>query len=188
MSAAQDLWTSGFRNDQMILSSIQIVTVAVLGIYLFHWRAGQRRRNSQSWESLVARLRTDWSGRGLSVHFLSREGLNTTPDETWEHIQGIRGLWAIYQNAGVMLEMADYASQNGDSVDPGLLSALRNDATQIRIGVLKVLVQNAFGHASESVRMNAFHVASMYTGMAARMTLLLQQSASALLPDFVAAM
>jgi len=35
--------------------------------------------------------------------------------------------------------------------------------------------------------MNTFHVASMYTGMAARMTQLLQEDSAALLPDFVAA-
>ena len=172
----------------MILGSVQIVTVAVLGIYLVRWSARQRRRNTQSWDSLVARLRTGWSARGLSDHFLSKEGLSTTPDETWERIHGIRGIRAIYQNAGVMLEMADYASRNSDSVDPELLSALRSDATQIRLGVLTVLTQHTLSNASESVRMNAFRVASMYTGMAARMTLLLQQNAAALLPDFVAAM
>jgi hypothetical protein len=172
----------------MILCAVEIVIVAGLGIYLVRWRAGQRRRNTQSWDSLVARLRTGWSARDLSDHFLSKEGLNTTPDETWDRIQGIRGIRAIYQNAGVMLEMADYASRNSDSVDPELLWALRSDATQIRLGVLTVLAQYALSNASESVRMNAFRVASMYTGMAARMTQMLQQNAVTLLPDFVAAM
>jgi hypothetical protein len=87
-----------------------------------------------------------------------------------------------------MLNMADYASRNSDSVDPELLSALRSDATQIRLGVLTVFLQYAFSQASESVRMNAFHVASMYTGMSARMTQMLQLNAVTLLPDFVAAM
>ena len=136
----------------------------------------------------MARLRAGWGARDLSDHFLSKEGLNTTPDETWERIQGIRGIRAIYQNAGVMLEMADYASRNSDSVDSELLLALRSDAMQIRLGVLTVLAQYALNNASESVRMNAFRVASMYTGMAARMTQLLQQNSAALLPDFVAAM
>jgi hypothetical protein len=87
-----------------------------------------------------------------------------------------------------MLEIADYASRNSDLVDPELLLALRCDATQIRLGVLAVLAQYALSNTSESVRMNAFRVASMYTGMAARMTQMLQQNAVTLLPDFVAAM
>ena len=94
----------------------------------------------------------------------------------------------MYHNAGVMLEMADYAARNSESVDPALIAALRSDATQIRIGVLKALAQFAFNKASESVHLNAFQVASMYTGMAARMAQLLQASAPDMLPDFVAAM
>lgn len=59
---------------------------------------------------------------------------------------------------------------------------------QIRVCVLMALAQHAFSHASEGVRVNAFRAASMYTGMAARMTRLLQENAAVLIPDFVAAM
>jgi hypothetical protein len=50
------------------------------------------------------------------------------------------------------------------------------------------LAQYAFSQASEGVRVNAFRAASMYTGMAARMTRLLQENAAVIVPDFVAAM
>jgi hypothetical protein len=172
----------------MILPVLQIAAIAVLAVFLARWRAGLRRRNAQSWESLIARLQPDWSARELSDHFLSKEGLHTTPEETWERIQGARGLRAMYRNAGVMLEMADYAARSSDSVDPELLAALRSDATQIRLGVLTALAQYAFNHASEQVRMNGFQVTSMYTGMAARMAQLFQENAAVLVPDFVAAM
>ena len=49
---------------------------------------------------------------------------------------------------------------------------------QIRVCVLTALAQYAFTHASEGVRVNAFRAASMYTGMAARMTQLLQDYAA----------
>jgi len=172
----------------MIIAILQIAAVAVVAILLVRWRAGLSRRNSQSWESMIARLRPGWSALGLSDHFSQKEGLNTTPDETWERIKGPRGLCAMYQNAGVLLEMADYAAQNCNTIDPELLSALRDDATQIRMGALKALAINALSQANENVRMDAFHVASMYTGMVARMTQLLQGNAAALVPDFVAAM
>ena len=103
-------------------------------------------------------------------------------------MQGPHGLWAIYQNAKVMLEMADDATHNSDSVDRVLVETLRSDAMQIRVCVITAFVHYAFGCASESVRVNAFRAASMYTGMAARMTQLLQENAAIMVPDFVAAM
>ena len=172
----------------MIAPILQIVPVAIVTIYLVRGKISLSHRNLQSWDSLLARLDPGWTASTLSDHFLSREGLNSTPDETWEHIQGARGLRAMYRNAGVMLEMADYAARNCETIDTELLAALRSDATQIRIGVLKALAQFAFNRASENVRLNSFQVASMYTGMAARMAQLLQVSAPDMLPDFVAAM
>jgi RES domain-containing protein len=103
-------------------------------------------------------------------------------------MEGPKGLWAIYQNARVMLEMADYAANHCEGVDRLLIETLHSDAMQIRVCVLTALVQYAFTQASEGVRVNAFRAASMYTGMAARTTQLLQEHAAVLVPDFVAAM
>jgi len=172
----------------MIFPLLQIATVACVAFYLGCWRSGVRRRNTQTWDSLLARLRPDWSARELSDHFLWKEGLSATPEETWKRIQGATGLWAMYQNARVMLEMADFAARNSDSIDRELLETLRSDAMHIRLFVLVALGQYAFSQASEGVRVNAFRAASMYTGMAARMTQLLQENAAIILPDFVAAM
>lgn len=172
----------------MLLPLLQIAALACVAFYLGRWRAGVRRRNTQSWESLIARLRPDWSARELSDHFLWKEGVSATPEETWKRIQGAHGLWAIYQNARVMLDMSDFAFRNCTNVDRELIETLRSDAMQIRVCVLMALAQYAFSQASEGVRVNAFRAASMYTGMAARMTQLLQNNAAVMLPDFVAAM
>ena len=59
---------------------------------------------------------------------------------------------------------------------------------QIRVCVLRPWHNMPSRHASEGVRVNAFRAASMYTGMAARMTQLLQEYAAVMVPDFVAAM
>jgi hypothetical protein len=171
----------------MMLTVLQIVAVALVVGYLGYLRISMGRRNKQSWESLIARLQTGWSGRQLSEHFLWKEGVNSTPDETWVHIQGTRGLWAMYKNAAVMLQMADFAAHHA-SVDPELLQALRSDAMQIRLCALRTIAQCTFSQASDSVRYNAFRAASMYTGMSARMTQLLEGSANSALPAFVAAM
>ena len=172
----------------MILISLQIAAVLCLGVYLFYWRSGARRRNAQTWDSLLARLRPDWSARELSDQFLWKEGLNATPEDAWLRMEGPKGLWVMYQNARTMLEMADYAAKNSDTVDRLLLETLRSDAMQIRVCVLTALAQYGFSKASEGVRINAFRAATMYTGMAARMTQLLQENYPMMVPDFVAAM
>jgi hypothetical protein len=172
----------------MSLILLQIVAIACLGVYFIRWRRGVRRRNTQSWESLFARLRPDWSARELSDQFLWKEGLNATPQDAWQRMEGPKGLWVMYQNSQTMLEMADYAARNSETVDRLLLETLRSDAMQIRVCVLMALAQYAFSKASEGVRINAFRAATMYTGMAARMTQMLQEYAPAMVPDFVAAM
>jgi hypothetical protein len=103
-------------------------------------------------------------------------------------MEGPKGLWVMYQNARTMMEMADYAAKNSTTVDRLLLETLRSDAMQIRVCVVMALAQYGFSKASEGVRVNAFRAATMYTGMAARMTQLLQENNPMMVPDFVAAM
>jgi hypothetical protein len=172
----------------MILSLLQIAAILGVTIYLIRRRGAIRRRNTQSWDSLLARLRPDWSARELSDHFLWKEGINATAEDAWRRMEGPKGLWTMYQNARVMMEMADYADRHSDNVDRLLLETLRSDAMQIRVCVLMALAQYGFSQASEGVRVNAYRAATLYTGMAARMTQLLQEHAAVIVPDFVAAM
>lgn len=172
----------------MMLVLLQIAAVVGAALYLIRWRNSVKRRNAQSWDSLISRLRPDWSARQLSDHFLWQEGLSATPEDAWQRMEGPKGLWAMYQNARVMLEMADFAAKNSETVDRLLLETLRSDAMHIRVCVLMALGQYGFTQASEGVRINAFRAAQMYTGMAARMTQLLQENAAGMVPNFVAAM
>ena len=172
----------------MILILFQVVVIAAVVGFFLRWRAGVRRRHTQSCDSLIARLRPEWSARDLSEQFLWKDELNATPDDAWQRMEGPKGLWVMFQNARVMMEMADFAARNSSDIDRVLLETLRSDAMQIRLCVLMGLAQYAFSQASEGVRVNAFRAASLYTGMAARLTRLLQDHAAIVLPDFVAAM
>src|SRR5579863_1881802 len=172
----------------MILIFVQLAVIAAVVGFFTRWRAGIRRRNKQSWDSLLAQLRPEWSARELSDQFLWKEGLNATPEDAWLRMEGPKGLWVMFQNARVMMEMADFAARNDADVDKVLVETLRSDAMQIRVCVLMGLAQYAFSQASEGVRVNAFRAASMYAGMAARLTQLLQNHAAVIVPDFVAAM
>jgi len=69
-----------------------------------------------------------------------------------------------------------------------VLETLRSDAMQIRLCVLMALAQYGLSQATAGVKVNAFRAANLYSGMAARMTILLQDHAAVVLPDFVAAM
>jgi hypothetical protein len=172
----------------MILPLIQIVAIVAIALILGRWRMNVRRRNAETWETLLARLRPDWSARELSDHFLWKEGLSATPEDAWKRMEGPKGLWVMYQNARILLQMANYASNHCEGVDRLLVETLHSDAMQIRVCVLMALGQYAFTQASEGVRINAFRAASMYTGMAARMTQLMQDHAAVMVPNFVAAM
>jgi hypothetical protein len=172
----------------MILQVFEIAAVVAIALFLVRWQKNARARNAQTWETLLAKLRPEWSARELSDHFLWQEGLSATPEDAWQRMEGPKGLWVMYQNAGIMLQMADYAAKHCEGVDRLLVETLHSDALQIRVCVLMALVQYAFRHASEGVRVNAYRAASMYTGMAARTTQLLQEHAAIMVPDFVAAM
>ncbi len=65
----------------MILPLFQFAVVAALAFYLVRWRGSIRRRNAQSWDSLLSSLRPDWSARELSNNFLWKEELNATPED-----------------------------------------------------------------------------------------------------------
>jgi hypothetical protein len=176
----------------MLLPLLQVAIVSALLVYFGKWRGNMRRRNMQSWDSLLHQLRSDWSARDLGEQFLWKEGLTATTDDIWQRLDGPRGLWAMYQNSRVLLEMADYANRNAlpgaEQIDPMILETLRSDAMQIRLCVLMALAQYALSQATEGVKINAFRAANIYSGMAARMTTLLQEHAAVVLPDFVAAM
>lgn len=167
---------------------LEISMLVALVFYLGRWRGRMRRRNAQSWNSLLARLRPEWSARELGDHSLWQEALNVTPEDAWLRIEGPRGLWAMYENAQVMLEMADYAARNSDTVDRLLLETLRSDAMQIRVCVFVTLSQYALSKANEGIRINAFRTASTYARMASQLTEFLQVSEPGMVPNFVAAM
>lgn len=172
----------------MILPVLQIAAIALAAVFLSRFRESMRRRNAQTWESLVARLRLDSSTRRLSDQSIWNGNMNVSPEEKWRIVRGAQGLWTIFENASVMLEMADYAARNSDTVDPGLLADLRSDAMQIRVCVLSTLAKYAFSQVNESISANVSQAASMYTEMAARTTELLQVHGGNMVPSLAPTM
>lgn len=172
----------------MISTLIQIASVTAVALYLTQRYIAARRRNAQSWDSLLARLRPDWNARELTDPDFSRDEPNPAPGEYWRRLWTAHGLWAMYANAGVMLEMADYAERNSDSVDREVLAALRHDVLAIRVNLLKTAAKYACGAARESIAMSALRAESAYAEMMMGVTAFLEANASDAAPAFVAAM
>ena len=72
----------------MLLPLVQIAAILAIALYLVRWRIGVKRRNSQTWESLIARLRPDWSARGTKRSFPLERGPERNPrrrlEDVWE--------------------------------------------------------------------------------------------------------
>jgi len=171
----------------MLLVLLQIVAVAGAAAYLHRTRVRLRRLNTQTWESLLARLRPGWNEDSLcevcSLEHRRHESLR----RKWQRAIGARGLWAMYSNAGVMLEMACYAERNSDSLSRELLEQFRRDALFIRACVVKTLVRYAVSSAYDSICMSALRAESAYAEMMLHLTGILEAKATSLVPGFVAA-
>jgi hypothetical protein len=80
------------------------------------------RRNQLSWESLSSRLHPAWSSGGYAPLVVNASDCSTR--------------WSAFRDAGVLVQMADFADRNGSAIDPSLLASLRADAIRMRFGVL----------------------------------------------------
>lgn len=166
-----------------MVTLLELSLFLAVAVYLCRWRRNQQRRRTQSWETLVARLRPDWNARALC-------DIDAAPDATaltlmGSRLHGLRALSNLFQNAGVMLEMADYAA---DAIDPAPLAAMRRDALQIRVCILQALVSCVFLSAGDATRMHILRAESAFAAMELRMTEFLEGNVAAMVPAFVAAM
>lgn len=85
-----------------------------------------RRRLRHSWQVIFCRLSPAWNGAATTAPTLRL----TNP-------------WVLYRDAGVIMEIADYADQNGRNVDHRLIAELRSDALQLRTTALKTFLFSA---------------------------------------------
>lgn len=170
--SATDRLRSAYQGEnQMFAVMIPIFFAVTATTFLLRARAEARRRRSQTWDQLVARLEPGWNSVQLGRCLQTQDA---TPEESWERLRGARGLYVMYQNAKVMLEIADFAARNGSSIDRKMLAELRSDALQIRVSVVIALTQYAMHQVNERICSNALRAASMYKEMSARMSDVLQ--------------
>ncbi|HVJ09152.1 MAG TPA: hypothetical protein VM554_12290 [Acidisarcina sp.] len=161
----------------------------LLLLYAGRWRRNQVKKANESWESIVARLRAnDWGLEEVSERYLYSGAIKATTHGIWAKIDGAKGLWAMYCNAPVLIQLADYAAEHGDGVSEEILESLRSDAFQIRICVLMALAQHVLSRSSVAAEVNAHRATEIYSAMLHRLTMLFQDHSTMLFPRFLAAM
>lgn len=174
----------------MILPIISVGVTASLITYAAYWRRKQSQRRAADWNSIVARFRSnrEFHFDEVAERYLYSDGIKATPGDIWSRIDGPNGLWAMYTNAGVLMELADYATEHGQDVPEELIEELRSDAMQIRIAVLIALTKYAFSRSGVAASVNAHRAASAYSSMLAHMTTLFQEHSALFFPRFLEAM
>ena len=120
----------------MILPLLQVILTALLIAYAAFWRRQQTKRRDKSWNGIISQLRgNDWGIEEISERFLFKSEVQVTPKDVWARIHGCKGLWAMYKNSPVLVQLADYAAEHGQDVEREMLEGMRSDAFQIRLHV-----------------------------------------------------
>jgi hypothetical protein len=168
----------------MILAFFEFCLVISIAIYLGIWRAGVHRRRAQAWERLVEQLQANGFAPNLNDRVFAIEHI-VSQEERERRIQDAHGLWSMYEDARVMLDMANYAAANSATIDREVLADLRRDAMQIRVCVMIELSRNAYSEINESTCGNIGRASAVYAEMVSRMADLMQPNSGALFAGFV---
>jgi hypothetical protein len=170
----------------MILPLLQVILTALLIAYAAFWRRQQTKRRDKSWNGIISQLRgNDWGIEEISERFLYKSEVQVTAKDVWERIQGCKGLWAMYRNSPVLVQLADYAAEHGQNVDIEMLEGLRSDAFQIRLCVLMALGQYVFSASSVGAAVNAHRAVATYSSMLVRLTAFIQEYSTPLFPSYL---
>src|SRR5512146_2380287 len=110
----------------MFSALVEIGVVLLMAAYFVMVRVSFRRRQRCAWDRLVAQLQVKSFGPELSFQLYRSPNQPVTPPERWQTHQGALGLWSMYENARVMLDLANYAAESGTAIDSELLADLLN--------------------------------------------------------------
>jgi len=95
-----------------------------MALYMFRRWSELHARNRRSWDEIVSRLSPAWKCADL-----------LQPGDTT--LLAAARLWTVFRDAGVMMELADYADRDGR--DSGSVQELRFTALSLRFAALRAL-------------------------------------------------
>ena len=170
----------------MVLPLLQVLITALLVAYAGFWRRQQTKRRAKNWNDIISQLRdNDWGIEEITERYLYKSEIRATPKDVWQRIDGCKGLWAMYKNAPVLVQLADYAAEHGEGVDEELLEGLRSDAFQIRLCVMLALAQHMLSASSAGASVNAHRATATYSAMLFRLTAFIQEYSTSLFPSYL---
>jgi hypothetical protein len=114
------------------LIALQFAVFTLTAAYLAFSAATLHRRNQVSWQSLSSRLQPSWISEAMPVSSSARVAVLASDRSA---------RWSAFRDAGILMQMADYADRNGIAVDPSVLASLRADAIRMRFAVLRPFVR-----------------------------------------------
>lgn len=180
----EDVCSCGGSRVKVIMFGI-FLEAGVLGLgttYLVWWRVCARRRRSAAWDNLAAHLEPRGIAGKLDPPRHWNEELYGISEGQLRSISEMQRLWAMYDSAEAMLEMADYAASCDANVDLDSVAALRRDAFQIRVLVAFAVSKYACSQVSESTNAVASRAAAYYADMVQRTAELAQSNCTVLAP------
>jgi hypothetical protein len=170
----------------MIVPLLQVIVTALLIAYAGLWRRQQSKKRAKSWDGIISQLRcNDWGIEEITERYLYKSELQVTTKDVWQRIQGCKGLWAMYKNSAVLVQLADYAAEHGEGVDQELLEGLRSDAIQIRLCVMLALGQYLFSASGVGASVNALRAVATYSAMMVRLTAFIQEYSTPLFSSYL---
>jgi len=109
---------------QVILFPLQLAAFSLMALFMFRRWSELHARNRRSWDEIVSRLSPAWKCADL-----------LQPGDTT--LLAAARLWTVFRDAGVMMELADYADRDGR--DSGSVQELRFTALSLRFAALRAL-------------------------------------------------
>jgi hypothetical protein len=172
----------------MLLTFFEITAIITAAVCFLWWQIRVRRRRTAAWNTLVANLQPNRGDIELANHLNGNKDLFALPKEKWQSTNVAEGLWTMYENAGVMLDIANYAAFNSTSIDPETIAALRQDAFQLRVRVVVALSKCACNQMNESTSAIVSRATAYYADMVKRTAELARANGKTLAPAFAASM
>ena len=97
-----------------------------------NWFAQMHLRNHRSWEAISARMSPECRLAWTTTAPARAEAL----DAIW-----IKSPWAAFRDAGLLMEMADYAERNSLSEDSARMQTVRASALQLRLAATGAMIR-----------------------------------------------
>jgi hypothetical protein len=132
---------STVRGTAIPYSCVQIAIFVVTAGYLGYWAAEQRTRSARSWDEIAARLQPDLRRAALGTSLAVTVDRLFSREEIEAQARSAHGRRTMFHNAGVMLEMAEYAERYGGTEIAPLIASLRSHAWAIRLATAKSVVR-----------------------------------------------